>query len=229
MNQRVPSSAAAMLAIGFALAWAPGRGGLLAQTGRDFLTVDEVDQIRLTALDPVLRLKTYAGFARLRVDMIVSLAKSDKPGQSGIIHQTLEDYTKIIEAIDVVADDALKRGVDIGEGMQTVVEAEKETLAALERFEESKPKDLARYRFALTTAIETTEDSLELSQQDLAARKREVTGREAEEKKQREAMMTPDEAKIRQEASKKQAEAETKQKRKAPTLRRKGEVPASRN
>ncbi|MEZ5352933.1 MAG: hypothetical protein R2762_09885 [Bryobacteraceae bacterium] len=217
--------AAAMILAATTLALAPyANVPLRAQTGRDFLTADEVDQIRLTALDPNARLKTYATFARLRVDMVASLAKSNKPGQSGIIHQTLEDYTKIIEAIDVVADDALKRGTEIAEGMQAVADAEKEMLSALQSFEESSPKDLTRYRFALTTAIETTEDSLELSQQDLAARKADVTGREAADKKAREAMMTPDEVKLRRTAEKKQEETETKQKRKAPTLRRKGET-----
>ncbi|MEZ5400057.1 MAG: hypothetical protein R2729_10355 [Bryobacteraceae bacterium] len=215
---------AAMLATAVALLLAPGRARLAAQTGRDFLTADEVDQIRLTAADPNLRLKTYAQFARVRVDMISSLGKSAKPGQSGIIHQTLEDYTKIIEAVDMVVEDALKRGSDIVEGMQLVTDAEKEMLDVLQKFEASEPKDLGRYQFVLTTAIETTEDSLELSQQDLADRKKDVTARDAAEKKAREAMMTPDEVKIRQAAEKKQADTETKQKRKAPTLRRKGEA-----
>jgi hypothetical protein len=200
-----------------------------AQTGRDFLTADEVDQIRLTAEDPNVRLTTYAGFARLRVDMLSQLAKDTKPGRSSMIHQTLTDYTKIIEAMDTVAEDALKRGKDITAGMEAVTAAEKEMLAALQGIEDSDPKDIERYRFALTTAIETTEDSLELSEQDLAERKKDVVDREAEEKKKLEAMMTPDEVKLRQQSSKKQAEEETKQKRKAPTLRRKGEVAKPNN
>jgi hypothetical protein len=198
-----------------------------AQTGRDFLTADEVDQIRLTAEDPNIRLTTYAGFARLRVDMLSQLAKDAKPGRSAIIHQTLNDYTKIIEAIDTVAEDALKRGKDIATGMEAVTAAEKEMLAALRAIEESDPDDLERYRFALTTAIDTTEESIESSEQDLAERKKDVLDRDAAAKKKLEEMMTPDEVKLRQQTSKKQAEEESKQKRKAPTLRRKGETPKS--
>ena len=205
-------SAAAWLA---AAAW--------SQVTRDFLTADEVDQIRLTAQDPIARLKLYATFARLRVDMLGQMTTTEKAGRSALIHQTLEDYTKIIEAIDTVADDALKKGKDIADGIGAVADAEKEALTLLKKIEESNPKDLARYRFALTTAIETTEDSLEISQQDLAERKAEVAAREAEDRKQRDALMRPQDVKERKQAAAKQAAEEAQQKKKTPTLRRKGE------
>ena len=37
----------------------------------------------------------------------------------------------------------------------------------LEKIRDAKPKDLARYEFALNDAIDTTQDSLELNQADL--------------------------------------------------------------
>jgi hypothetical protein len=203
-------------------------GLLLAVWGqitRDFLTADEVDQIRLTAQDPNARLALYANFARLRVDLIKSALAQDKPGRSGLIHSTLEDYTKIIEAIDTVTDDALRRNAPIDEGVAAVIKAEEEMLADLEQIRDSQPKDLARYRFALITAIETTQDSLELAKEDLQERRREVMTREAEEKKKREALMTPADAESRREAAKKREESEAKQKKKMPTLRRKNERP----
>jgi hypothetical protein len=198
---------------------------LWGQAQRDFLTADEVDQIRLTAQEPSARLMLYATFARLRVDLIKSALAEERAGRSGMIHDTLEDYTRIIEAIDTVTDDALKRNLVIDEGVAAVVKAEEEMLADLERIQESQPKDLARYRFALITAVETTGDSLELFKQDLKTRRRDAITRDVEEKKQREALMTPSEAATRREAAKKREEAETKQKKKAPTLRRKSERP----
>ncbi len=200
-----------------AVAAAPG------QPTRDFLTADEVNQVRLTALDPVARLKLYTLFARVRVDMIQQTLEKEKPGRSRFIHDTIEDYTKIIETIDTVADDALKKGKDIGEGLAEVAKAEKELLQVLERIDESGPSDLQRYKFVLTTAIDTTRDSLELADKDPGERAKEVKVLEAEEKKKREALMTPEDVKSRREASQKAAEEESK-KRKAPTLRRKGEV-----
>lgn len=198
---------------------------LWGQARRDFLTADEVDQIRLTAQDPNARLTLYATFARLRVDLVKSALAEERAGRSGMVHDTLEDYTRVIEAIDTVTDDALKRNLVIDEGVAAVVKAEEEMLADLEKIQESQPKDLARYRFALITAVETTGDSLELFKQDLKARRREAITRDVEEKKLRETLMTPAEAATRREAAKKREEAEVKQKKKAPTLRRKSERP----
>lgn len=207
----------ALLSAILAAASAPG------QATRDFLTADEVNQVRLTALDPVARLKLYTLFARVRVDMIQQTLEKEKPGRSRFVHDTLEDYTRIIETIDTVADDALKKGKDIGEGLAEVAKVEKELLEVLEKIDESGPSDLQRYKFVLTTAIDTTKDSLELADKDPAERAKEAKVLEADEKKKREALMTPEDVKSRREASQKAAEEESK-KRKAPTLRRKGEA-----
>jgi hypothetical protein len=198
---------------------------LIAQATRDFLTADEVDQIRVTAQEPNERLKLYTTFARTRVDMVKSLLAKEKAGRSAIVHQTLEEYTKIIEAIDTVSDDSLRHGKEIEEGTKAVAAAEKEMLATLEEVRGQQPKDLDRYKFALLTAIETTQDSIELSQADLAQRKHDSVSKAADEKKKREELMTPVDAKERREASRKTAETETKAAKKAPTLRRKGESP----
>lgn len=197
---------------------------LAAQANRDFLTADEIDQVRLTAQDPNARLGLYTTFARQRVDMLKQAVAKEKAGRSGFIHQTLEDYTKIIEAIDTVADDALKKNTTLTEGMTVVVDAEKQMLADLKAIEEAEPSDLDRYKFVLTTAIETTQDSLELSEQDLSERKKDVVNRDTQDKKKLHEMMTPAEVKAREKAEKKQAD-EAKPARKAPTLRRKGELP----
>ena len=193
---------------------------------RDFLTSDEVEQVRL-AQEPNERLKLYTEFARLRIELIKQLIAKDKPGRAGMIHSTLEDYTHIIEAIDVVTDDALRKNKELIEGPKVVAGVEKETLAALQAIEAANPKDLARYRFALTSAIEITQDSLELAQEDLVKRKHDANVRAAEEEREVEAMMTPTDLKTRKAAEAKKAEEEKKTTRKAPTLRRKGEEPAA--
>lgn len=194
---------------------------LLAQ--RDFLTPDEVERIR-EAQEPNLRLTLYTNYAKLRLDLLKQLFAKEKPGRSILIYNQLDQYTKIIEAIDIVADDALRRKLDLTLGITEVAKAEEKMLAELQKFSASEPKDISRYEFVLKNAIEVTQDSLEISQQDLKDRGRTVAEREVAIKKEREALLSTEDKKEKAEAEKKSGETERKG-RKAPTLRKKGEVP----
>lgn len=188
---------------------------------RDFLTADEADQIR-EMQEPAARLSLYARFARERIKLAEQLWSREKAGRSLLIRDALEDYTGIIDAIDAVIDDALRRKLDIKGGLDAVIAMQKETLPMLEKIQENPPKDAARYEFVLQQAVETARDSLEMAQEDTGARSKDVEARDAREKKQREALMGAKELEVKRSEEKKAAEAESK--KKAPTLRRKGET-----
>ena len=190
----------------------------VAAQQRDFLTSDETDQLR-EEQEPNARLALYSKWALLRLDEIEQMIASNKAGRATFIHDLLEDYGHIVEAMDAVADDALRRKIAIDAGVTALTVSEKDMVTRLEKIRDAKPKDLARYEFALNDAIDTTQDSLDLNQADLPGRAASVAAKEAQAKKERLATMTPAEIK-EQKAEDKKA---TPPKKKAPTLMRPGE------
>jgi len=194
--------------------------GAVAQQ-RDFLTADEVDQIKI-AQEPNARMALYAKFARERVDLVKSLIAKEKAGRSLMIHDALDDYARIIDALDDVADDAIQRKVDIKQGLGYASKLEKEALPLLQKIKDNPPKDMERFEFALRDAIETTNDSLDASHQDVEKRTQVVEAREAQEKKEIRDSMSGPEREAKKAEDQKSAADEDK-KTKAPTLYRKGE------
>jgi hypothetical protein len=191
-----------------------------AQLQRDFLTEDEADQIR-EIQEPNQRVALYLKFARLRLELVKQTLAAEKPGRSRLIHNNLEDYSRIIEALDNVLDDALARKLDVQKGVAMVAEQEKQFLATLKDFDAKPARDRYLYEFVLKDAIEATQDSLEESQHDLRARTERVLDEDRREKKRIESMMT-----VKEKEERKAAEQKEEQKaRKVPTLRRKGEQP----
>ena len=120
---------------------------LAAQT-RDFLNADEVDQVR-EAQDPNERVKLYLHFAKQRLDQMDSLLAKEKAGRSALIHDLIEDYTHIIESIDTVADDALRRKLTVDIGMGLATKEEKVMLTHLEGIRDSQPKDHGALRLRI--------------------------------------------------------------------------------
>lgn len=98
----------------------------------------------------------------------------------------------------------------------------------LQKITDSHPKDVARYEFVLQQAVETTQDSYDLSSEDQKSRATEVAEKEKKERLEREAMMTPEELAQKKADDAKNGTAKknsTDPPRKAPTLRRATDPP----
>jgi hypothetical protein len=187
---------------------------------RDFLTPNEVAQVR-EAQDPNDRLLLYVHFARQRMDLVQHYLANDKPGRSIFIHNTLEDYSNIIDAIDSVSDDALRRSRPLDKASPAVADAEKEFVTALQKIEDSEPRDLDRYKFVLEDAINTTSDSRELTMEDVKKRSGDLQASDSKQKQERDALMPSKEVADR----KKDANQQEQPKKKVPSLYRPGEKP----
>ena len=131
-------------------------------------------------------------FAKERVSLIQQYAAKEKAGRAALIRETLDEYTKIIDAIDTVTDDALRRGRSVEKGLAFVTSGERDLLEALRRVAKSAPSDMAIYKFSLEQAIGATSDSLDLALDDLGSRSADLKAKDEKERKAREAVTSPD-------------------------------------
>lgn len=196
---------------------------VLAQ--KDFLTEDEVEKVR-EAQVPNDRLKLYALFARQRLDQLQRLLGKEKKGRSLEARELLENYSSILDAIDTVSDDALKRGVDITEGTVAVTESEKRFLTQLQKIQDRNPADLDLYEVALKEAIASTSDSMDLAKEDTGGRSAKLSAEDKKVKEDAEKTLAAEDSKGKPTEEAKNSNAkpdDAKPKRKPPTLLRPGE------
>ena len=187
--------------------------------GGDFLTEFEADLIR-QAQDPRKRIPQYLEFARLRLALINQLLAKDEPGRGARVHDNLDELGRMIEAIDMVIDDALLKDADLVETIPALLAVERELLERLEGIQEDDADDLWRYEFVLEDAIDILTDSIEITSDDPTARKVELVEAEAAEKVARDKTMTESRRKEIQDVNEGQKEEE----RKRPSLLKKGET-----
>lgn len=189
---------------------------------KDFLTEFEADQIRL-AQDPNERIPAYMQFAKLRLALIDQLLAKEELGRGAKVHDNLSELGRIIEAVDMVVDDALLRDADISKTITPLLNTERELLSRLMRIQETDPDDLWRYEFILEDAIDVLEDSIEITSEDLAARKSGLIEADNAEKAAREKTMSRQRREEVQQVEQERKKEEAEREKKRPSLLKKGE------
>lgn len=189
-----------------------------AQARKEYLDQDEIRQLRDTQ-EPNERIELYLHFAAQRLDEMTNLLAREKAGRSALVHDLLDQYTQILDAIDAVGDDALHRKISIEKGNNFAHNKEQDLLQKLKSIEASKPKDFDRYEFALKEAMDATQDGIETASKGTAARAAEVEAKDARDKAEHDAALTPGELAAKKDADKKSAD----QQKKKPSLLRPGE------
>ena len=191
--------------------------------GKDFLTEFEADQIRL-AQDPNERIPAYLEFARLRLALVDQLLAKEEAGRGAKLHENISQLARIIEAVDMVVDDALLRDADISKTITPLLNAERAFLSQLEAIQAKDPDDMWRYEFVLEDAIDILEDSIEITSEDLVVRKDQLIESDDAEKAAREKTMSQPRREDVHEAEKEQQKEETEREKKRPSLLKKGET-----
>ncbi len=190
--------------------------------GADFLTDYEVDVLR-EKQDFKDRVEAYVKFAALRLELVDQSLEDDEAGRGAKVHRSLKEYGSIIQAIDDVIDDALLRNRKMDGALADLLRAERRFAARLAAVAAEPEEDAWRYEFVLEDAIGITQDSMELLEEDLGDRKREVVRQEEIEKQRQQERMAPERRReVSQERAQQAAETAERQ-RKRPSLLRPGE------
>jgi hypothetical protein len=199
-------------------------GGVPAFAERDFLSSDEIEKVR-EAQDPNDRLKLYALLAKQRLDQLERLLAKDKKGRSLTARELLEDYSKIIDAMDTVSDDALKRGSDIALGSAAATDSERHFLTQLQKIKDRAPADLDSYDLELKEAIANTSDSLDLAKEDSGIRASRLSEEDKKIRDEAKQEIAAEDSKGKPVTTAENGDPKTddKPRRKPPTLLRKGE------
>lgn len=148
--------------------------GAAQQQRRDPLNPLEVDKIRDSAMEPEIRLKLYAEFARARLDKLQQARSDAKLTPTDKDHQTrdaLQDFAEIYDELQENVDTFADRGNDLRKALKPVIEADTEFGAKLRAFKSSaanSPGEADKYEFLLNTALSSVDDGLKDHRQLLA-------------------------------------------------------------
>lgn len=139
---------------------------LAAQTTKDPLTNDQVEQVRDTGDQPAQRIKLYMKFIDDRAQDIHKIASNTKPpiSSNARLHNLMEEFTRLSDELQDNLETYSEEHADMRKALKELVDHSGKWKTVLQ-----EPKASADYDFARKTALDTADSTTELAQKVLTA------------------------------------------------------------
>jgi uncharacterized phage infection (PIP) family protein YhgE len=188
----------------------PALGMTLGAQKGDFLSEDEVDQIRETQ-DPSQRLELYLSFAQVRLERIDDYrTRAPDPDYdiASYLDQQIDQYIRITDELKNWVQEQYDHHADMRAGLEKFLEVGPHQLEQLRHIEQTPGPYLADYRKSLSDAIDDFTDAVDGATKALSDQSKQFGELKREEKAEAQA------AKEREKEEKKRAKDEKKLRKK---------------
>ena len=131
----------------------------LAQTSKDPLTNDQVEQVRDTGDQPGQRVKLYMKFIDERTTEMHKITTNPRAQQPGVqLHNLLEEFTRLADELQDNLDTYSESHEDMRKTLRELVDHSGKWEAALH-----EPKPSLDYDFARKTSLDSAQSTNELA------------------------------------------------------------------
>ena len=138
----------------------------VAQTTKDPLTDEQVEQVRDTGDQPAQRVKLYMKFIDDRTQDIHKIASNSKPpiSSNARLYNLMEEFTRLADELQDNLETYSEEHADMRKTLKELVEHSNKWKTTLQ-----EPKASTDYDFARKTALDTADSTAELAQKVLTA------------------------------------------------------------
>jgi hypothetical protein len=154
--------------------------GSFAQTKKDPLTEQQIEEVREAGDQPAVRIKLYVGYVEQRTKEIQSIDK-DAGALNKVTrtHDLLEEFTRLVDELQDNMDAFDEQHADMRKVLKEIVDKSAEWTGVL-----NEPKPAGQYDFARKTALDANQSVHEASKKMLDDQLKYFAEKKKEEKEQ---------------------------------------------
>jgi hypothetical protein len=151
-----------------------------AQTAKDPLNNEQVEQVRDTGADPMARIKLYMKFIEGRTSEIHKIAADQRaPSPGARIHNLMEEFTRLADELQDNLETYSEDHTDMRKTLRDLVDRSAKWETSLQ-----EPKTSQDYDFARKTAIDTAQSTTELAKKLLGSQEQYFATHKGQKKAQ---------------------------------------------